>query len=137
MQVASLRTDHDRHATDLHCFFLGRADTVSENLEVDGNRGHVGQLAQTAFHRGGWVFCTVGFTDSWFAKLDVLETNGDVLVDNVELDEAAIIVVNFLVGSNADVSNDFLHSREVVITCRYAIVVRCKLVVDKAAFFEK
>ena len=37
VQVASLRTDHDWHATDLHCLFLWRADAVSEDLEVDGN----------------------------------------------------------------------------------------------------
>jgi len=83
------------------------------------------------------MFCTIGFTDSWFAKLNVLESNGNVLIDNVEFDESAVIIVNFFVGSDTDVSNDFLHSREVVITCRDAIVVRCKLVVDKAAFFEK
>ena len=83
------------------------------------------------------MFSTVCFTDGWFAKLDVLEANGDVLVDDVELDEAAIIVVDFLIGSDSDVSDDLLHSRETVIAGWNAIVIRCKLVVDKAAFFEK
>jgi hypothetical protein len=83
------------------------------------------------------VFSTVCFPDGWFTELNVLETDGDVLVDDVELDEAAIIVIDFLIGSDSDVSDDFLHSRKVVVTCRNAIVVRCKLVVDKAALFEK
>ena len=83
------------------------------------------------------MFCAVGFTNGWLAKLDVLEANGDFLVNNVEFDETTFVVVNFLIGSDSDVSNDFLHSREGVVSSRDAVVIGCKLVVNKAAFFEK
>ena len=71
------------------------------------------------------------------AKFDVLESNDDVLVVHVEFDVAAFIVVEILVGSDSDVSDDSFHSRDGVLRGGDTVVVGCQLMVDKAAFFEK
>ena len=61
------------------------------------------------------MFSTVCFTNGWFTEFDVLQTDGDVVIDDVEFDVTAFIVVDFFIGSNTDVANDFFHTRDGVV----------------------
>ena len=80
---------------------------------------------------------TVGFSDVWRPERDVLHSNDDILVGNVELDVTAKVVDDFFIGTDSNVSNDALHSRQLVVGGRNAVVVGSELVVDKASFSEK
>ena len=80
---------------------------------------------------------TVGFSDVWRTECDVLHTNDDVLVCNVEFDVTAEVVDDFFIGTDTNVSNNALHSGQLVVCGRNAVVVGSKLVVDKASFSEK
>ena len=137
VKVAPLRADHDRHVAHSDTGFGRGRYTVALDGEVDGDRGHVGQLTQTAFHRRGGVECAVGFLDRGLTQLDVLEANDDVLIVNVEFNVTAFVIVEVLVGTDSDVSNDALHAGEGAFRGGDAVVVGCELVVDQAAFFEK
>ena len=137
VKVATLRANHDRHVAHGDTGFGWGRHTVALDGEVDGDGGHVGQLAQTALHRRGGVECAVGFLDRGLTQLDILEANDDVLVVDVEFDVAAFVVVEVLVGTDSDVSDDALHTGEGAFRGGDAVVVGCELVVDQAAFFEK
>ena len=50
---------------------------------------------------------TVRFTDCWFAKLNVLDANDDVLVDYVKFDQTAFVVFDFFISTNSDTSDIF------------------------------
>ena len=80
---------------------------------------------------------TVGFSNVWCAECDVLHSNDDVLVGDVELDVAAKVIDDFFIGTDTDVSNDTLHPGQLVVGGGNAVVVGSKLVVNKASFSEK
>ena len=52
VQVAALGAHHDRHVADLDRLLGVPRNAVAVNGEVNGDRGEVGQLAQTALHWG-------------------------------------------------------------------------------------
>ena len=56
VQVAALGAHHDRHVADLDGLLGVPRNAVAVNGEVNGDRGEVGQLAQTALHWGRGVF---------------------------------------------------------------------------------
>ena len=60
------------------------------------------------------VVRTVGFSNIWCTQFDVLQANDDFLVSNVEFDVATEVVDDLFISSDTDVTNDFLHSRELV-----------------------
>ena len=68
------------------------------------------------------VIRTVSFTDIWCTEFDVFQANDDFLVSNVEFNVAAKVIDDLFVSSDTDVTNDFLHSRELV-DCRWDTVV--------------
>ena len=115
VKVAAFRADHDGHVSDGHAGFGGGWDTVSLDGEVNGYRGHVGQFSQSAFHGRRWVECTVGLFDRGLAEFDVFETDDDVLVVDVEFDVTTFVVVEVFIGSDANVANDALHTRDGVL----------------------
>ena len=80
---------------------------------------------------------TVGFSDVWRTERDILHSNDDVLIGNIEFDVTAKVVDDFFIGTDTDVSNDTLHSGQLVVGGRNTVVVGSKLVVDKASFSEK
>ena len=75
------------------------------------------------------VVRTVSFTNVRGAEFDVLQANDNLLVGNVEFDVAAEVIDDFFVSSDTDVTNDFLHSRELVDCGWDTVVVGSKLVV--------
>ena len=75
------------------------------------------------------VVRTVSFTNVRGAEFDVLQSNDNLLVSNVEFDVAAEVIDDFFVSSDTDVTNDFLHSRELVDRGWDTVVVGSKLVV--------
>jgi len=83
------------------------------------------------------VVGTVGFSNVWCAECDVLHSDDDVLIGNVELDVTTKVVDDFFIGTDTNVSNDTLHSGQLIIGGRNTVVVGSKLVVDKASFSEK
>ena len=137
MQVAAFRTDHDGHGSHLDAFLRGGRNAVAQDGEVDGDGAHVGQLAESALHRGGVVQRTVGLLDGGLAQTDVLEADDDVLVGDVQLDVAAFVIVEILVRPNTDVADNTLHAGQRGFGSGDAVVVRRKLVVHKATLFEK
>ncbi len=99
-----------------------RRDTVSLDGEIHRNRGHVGELSQSALHWSGVVEGSVGFLNHRLAEFHVLDSDDNVLVGYVEFDVSAFIVIEIFVGSDTDVTNDFLHAGEGVL-CSWDTVV--------------
>ena len=83
------------------------------------------------------MLSAVCFTNCRLSKFDVLQTDGDVVVNNVKFDVTAFIIDNFFIGSNTNVANDFFHTGNGIVSRRDTVVVGCELVVDEATFFEK
>ena len=80
---------------------------------------------------------SVGLTNIRCAEFNVLQTNDDFLVGNVKFDVATEVIDDFFISSDTDVTNDFLHSRELVDCGRDTVIVGSKLVINEASFFEK
>jgi len=83
------------------------------------------------------VIRTVSLTNVRCAEFNVLQTNDDFLVGNVKFDVATEVIDDFFISSDTYVTNDFLHSRELVDCGRDTVIVGSKLMVYEASFFEK
>ena len=80
---------------------------------------------------------TIGFSNVWCAECDVLHSNDDVLIGDVKLNVAAKVIDDFFIGTDTNVSDDTFHPGQLVVGGGDTVVVRSKLVVDKASFSEK
>ena len=62
------------------------------------------------------VVGTVGFSNVWRTKFDVLHANDDVLLSNVQLDVSAEIVDDFFVRTDTNVLNDTFHAGKLIVS---------------------
>ena len=96
---------------------------VPHDLEVEVYGGEVGELPYSGLHRSCRVLCAVGLPDGRLSEPDVLQPDDDLLVQDVELDHAALVVLDGLVLADPDGSDDSLHPAERPIAERDAVVV--------------
>ena len=59
---------------------------------------------------------TVGFPNVWCTKFDVLHTNNDVLISNVQLDVSTKIIDDFFIRTDTNVLNDTLHAGKLIVS---------------------
>ena len=103
MQVASRGSDHDREVPDVDALLLVRDGlVVPHDLEVEVYGGEVGELPYSGLHRSCRVLCAVGLPDGRLSEPDVLQPDDDLLVQDVELDHAALVVLDGLVLADPD-----------------------------------
>jgi hypothetical protein len=55
------------------------------------------------------VLGSISFTNGWATEMNVLHSDDNLLIENVEFDDSTIIVLDWFVGSDADVTDDSLH----------------------------
>ena len=81
VQVALTRANHDRQVTDVDAIFDIRDWlVVTDYLEIKVDWGIVSQLTKTALQRSCWMLGSIGLTNGWAAKMNILHSDDNLMV---------------------------------------------------------